>query len=215
MINNIYFLVNLKVISYYDLKMSVIKAILFYSKHDQKSSRMKQVVDSINIDLDTVSVDNPDVKELLLNDEEYGITEVPAVLIIYSSGQHVTHLGKNVDKWFEQLLQNIQAMQQQEAAAAADYEPVTPISTNVPKVLRRSGVQVEPRTTLAPPGRPLQGEETLISFDEDPHITPKRKEVKNAGLSPREIAEQMARHREEFEDEIEQKRKMQLDNEFA
>lgn len=154
--------------------MSVIKAILFYSKHDQKSLRMKKVVDAVGADLETVCVDPLEIRERLLEDDKYGITEVPAVLLIYSSGQHKTYSGKSLDQWFEKLIVNIQqeeqarALPQQAPMSMTEVTPITfqePIAepvydTNVPKPLRRKPGDVSDiRGSLPSPGRELTAEE--------------------------------------------------------
>ena len=101
--------------------MSVVKAILFYSKRDKKSCKMKKVAGEIGADLEYVSVDASDVRERLLDDEKYAIEEVPAVLVLYSTGQHKTYIGTKLDNWFTQLLQNIQLYQQQAQQLQAIY----------------------------------------------------------------------------------------------
>jgi len=157
--------------------MSVIKAILFYSKHDQKSMHMREIINAIGIDIETISVDPVEVRERLLDDENFCIDQVPTVLIIYSSGQHKTYTGKALDNWFQQLIVNIQLDQQQTAAQQAPPpqpqastpivapESYTPIdagaahqgnveTTGIPKELRRKpGNTTDLREALPSPGR--------------------------------------------------------------
>jgi hypothetical protein len=95
---------------------------------------MKSVADKVGADLDYVSVDAQEIRERLLDDEKYFITQVPAVLVLYSNGNHKTYIGTQLDKWFAQLLQNIQnyaLMQEQELMQSS-----TPIDDGLPKSLR-------------------------------------------------------------------------------
>ena len=251
--------------------MSVIKAILFYSKRDVKSSRMKNVVDSVGVDLDTVSVDSLEVRERLLDDDTFGIHEVPSVLVIYSSGQHKTYTGKQLDSWFDQLLQNIQELHAQQQPAPQPMpqpmpEQVTslpPLEDVPPKPLRKGHAHVEEIPSGLPaPGRPIReptstpitgelinipeqtgggitgggsgmSDVTAIGSggvggasgahaamvtehikDAEPLIPitseqPKKKPhagVKSDGPSAAELAKQMAKQREEFEEKIEDSR---------
>lgn len=165
--------------------MSVIKAILFYSKHDLKSLKMKKVIDNVGADIETVSVDSQEVRDRLLEDDKFGIDQVPAVLVLYASGQHKTYTGNSLDQWFNQLLENIQnyQMQQQQQMMAAqapppqpDPEPYHQIEQGIPKPLRKkpSSSTSQIPTSLPSPGKPPRtssgssGSTTLIDFEEEP-----------------------------------------------
>lgn len=142
--------------------MSVIRAILFYSKHDRKSMQLKNLVDQLNTDIDTVSVDAKKIRRALLHDDTYNIKQVPALLLLYATGQHKIYTSTLLDQWFEQLLQNITAQQQQ--IAQPQYTPIetpvqednyTVIGENTPKPLRRRAADTQDiPTNLRPPGRP-------------------------------------------------------------
>ncbi|KKL16206.1 hypothetical protein LCGC14_2497900 [marine sediment metagenome] len=146
--------------------MSVIKAILFYSKHDQKSFRMKKVIDGVGADIETISVDVLEVRERLQEDEKFGIDQVPAVLVLYSSGQHKTYITNSLDQWFDQLLQNIKQFQlQREEALQPQPTQVqyTPIDENIPKPLRiKPGSTSDIPSSLPSPGKAIQEGTTLI-----------------------------------------------------
>jgi len=143
--------------------MSIINAILFYSKKDQKSMRMKNMIDMLYIDLETICVDHIKVRELLLQDEKFGIDEVPTVLIIYSSGHFKTYSSKPLDDWFQQLIINVQREKEKSVEAqipqAIDYTPIeipTPEITGIPKELRRKSSITQPiRDSLASPGKEI------------------------------------------------------------
>ena len=162
--------------------MSVIKAILFYSKRDQKSNRMKKIIDNVGADIETVSVDSLEVREILLDDDKYGIDQVPAVLLLYSSGQHKVYTTRGLDDWFDQLLQNIKAYQQQQQQQAMMqplpqeelHEPMsyTPIDDGgIPKELRRKpNNMTNIPSTLPSPGRPQLPSSGVTTLLDDPSM---------------------------------------------
>lgn len=142
--------------------MSVIKAILFYSKRDKKSLKMKNLIQQLNADIDTVSVDSQRVRDSLLDDDHYGIKVVPSILVLFSSGQHKVYIAEELDVWFGQLVTNIQNYNTQQLAPPEqtplmdpdDFETYSQPDDGVPKALRRSGHTEEIRSSLAGPGRP-------------------------------------------------------------
>lgn len=167
--------------------MSVIKAILFYSKRDQKSHRMKKIIDNVGADIETVSVDSLEVREILLSDDTYGIDQVPAVLLLYSSGQHKVYTTRGLDDWFDQLLQNIKAYQQQQQAVMQPQETplYTPIDDGIlarqtpsleephriPKELRRKpGNSTDIPSTLPSPGRPQRPSSDVTTLFDEPSM---------------------------------------------
>jgi hypothetical protein len=216
--------------------MSVVKAILFYSKRDKKSLTMKSVADKVGADLDYVSVDAQEIRERLLDDEKYFITQVPAVLVLYSNGNHKTYIGTQLDKWFAQLLQNIQnyaLMQEQELMQSS-----TPIDDGLPKSLRRKpsvqnykiperlsspgrarigttyldessmsgGIGGDTGFTSAMKSEHIRDAEPMIPIDSDPMIQPGRKEVKSEDISPHDLAKQIADQRAQVDEEIDNNR---------
>lgn len=216
--------------------MSVIKAILFYSKRDKKSFRMKTIIDNIGADIETVSVDSSIVRDRLQEDDKYGIDQVPTILLLYSSGQHKTYTNKNLDDWFNQLLTNIQEYNSTQSQpmyteienTPIDIEPVySSIDDNIPKALRRKPSQVSniPQS-LPSPGRDIDsgmssgisgahaamisehivGSGPTVSITSDPFVQPARKEVKKDTVSAAELAKQMAEQREVYEDRLEENR---------
>lgn len=192
--------------------MSVVKAILFYSRHDRKSYEMKKAVDSMGVDVDTVCVDSPSIKERLLEDDVYNIDRVPTALVLYSGGEHRTYTGRHLDQWFEQLMQNVQQymmqMQPQQEESFTPIEDVRPVRrTNSENVNLRSlpapGTAVDAARNAmitehikgAPPG--------IDIYEDDPNIQPGRKEVKKDGISAAELAAQMLEQREQHEEVVE------------
>ena len=151
------------------LKMSVIKAILFYSRRNAKSYKMKQVIDSVGADIETVSVDSVEVRDRLMEDEKYGIDEVPAVLLLYSSGQHKTYTNHGLDEWFGQLLQNIEQyhLEQQQATMPPPPPPEQAYTQlDIPKPLRgKPGDSSDIPTSLPSPGRPFNGNDITVIDD--------------------------------------------------
>lgn len=204
--------------------MSVTKAILFYSKHDGKSFKMKQLLDSAGADIDTISVDSSDVRERLLEDDKYGIDQVPAVLILYSSGEHKTYTNKSLDAWVEQLIQNIQQYYQQQSVSQQEVTALEPVD-GVSKPLRRGPTVAsnEMPSSLPPPGKPrydsdptdglssaraaminehIRGAEPRVQITSDPFVQPTRKEVKKDGVSAADLAKQMADQRDLYDEEV-------------
>ncbi len=161
--------------------MSVIKAILFYSKRDQKSHRMKKIIENVGADIETVSVDSLEVREILLDDDTYGIDQVPAVLLLYSSGQHKVYTTQGLDDWFDQLLQNIKAYQQQQQTLIQPqetplYDQETPLYTpiddgGIPKELRRKpSNSTNIPSTLPSPGRPQRPNSDVTTLFDEPSM---------------------------------------------
>ncbi len=130
---------------------------------------MKKVIDGVGVDVETVSVDAQQVRERLQEDERYGIDQVPAVLVLYSSGQHKIYTMTSLDQWFDQLLQNIKQLQlQQQDVTQLQPEPIeyTPIDKNVPKPLRiKPGSTVDIPSSLRSPGRPMPGQDMTTFID--------------------------------------------------
>ena len=147
--------------------MSVIKAILFYSKRDKKSLQMKKIIQELNADIDTVSVDSQRIRDMLLDDDRYNITVVPSILILYSSGQHKVMVADEMNTWFSELVSNIQNYYAQQSAPPEqtplidnDYDDLTETFSRpddgTPKALRRGGASGDMRASLSGPGRPRQ-----------------------------------------------------------
>jgi len=204
--------------------MSVIKAILFYSKRHKKSLQMKKIINNIGIDIESISVDAIEIRNRLLDDEKFGINKVPSVLVLYSSGLHKKYTGSNLDQWFDQLLQNIKKYQQQQQSDIEQPAPIQqPINENVPKSLRRKPSNVvDIPTSLPSPGKRLLGSETPtaaqaamiqehirqpeLSVTSDPLVQPSRKEVKTECVSAVELAKKMNEQREQLDEKIEENR---------
>ncbi len=170
-----------KKIHYSSYKMSVIKAILFYSKYDQKSFKMKGIIDNTSADIETVSVDSSEIRDRLQEDDKFGIDQVPAVVVLYSNGQHKTYTGKSLDQWFEQLVFNInhfqQQVQQHQQQLQQNQQQWDDAGsyTSVPKPLRIKPSNItEIPSSLPSPGRPrldstpLQVDSTPLQVDNTP-----------------------------------------------
>lgn len=157
--------------------MSISKAILFYSKKEAKSMRMKKIIDTLQADITTVSVDSSQVRQMLLDDDQYNIETIPSVLLIFSNGSHKVLENNNLDYWFAELIENIKKYHQQQqqqleiqrqqlAPPELSLQPQeTPIDMiipqNVPKVLRRGPVHEDniPSRSLPSPGRALEDDD--------------------------------------------------------
>jgi hypothetical protein len=192
--------------------MSVIKAILFYSKHDGKSVRMKEIIEELQADVDVVSVDSPEVRERLLEDEKFGIDEVPAILLLYSTGQHRVYVSDNLHSWFEKLLENITEYNRELQSVPEDaYTPIQqqPSPAPAPAAAPREHTitpQINP-ARAAMISEHIRGADPTTQIASDPNIQPSRKEVKKENTpSAAELAKQMAEQREKFEEKVEDDR---------
>jgi hypothetical protein len=87
--------------------MSVSQVILFYSKHNKHSFKVKNVLEEYVDDIKMLSVDNPTTKELLLEDDQYSIREVPALLVRYTNGDHEVFVGTSLNNWVARLIENV------------------------------------------------------------------------------------------------------------
>lgn len=194
--------------------MSVIRAILFYSKYDKKSMQMRRTVEDTGVDLETISVDSSKIRKLLLQDEEFGITEVPTVLVLFDNGDFKTYIRKALDNWFGELLTNIQTYQQQfeppsEVQQIEEPQPATedtPLNydviaqdseyTNTPQPVNEAQASMI-RDSIIQDSAPPQ---------DDPNIQQGRKEVKQDNISPMELAKKMMENREAYDEQVEEKR---------
>jgi len=195
---------------------SIMHAILFYSKKNRKSLELKALVKSVNLDMDLISVDSEQVRNLLLQDERFGIDRVPCVLLIYENGHFKTFIGDSLDNWFTQLMENINSTIQPVQETQDYFTPITeesftqiePEPSLYTKPLSSSKNYHEIKGSLPPPGRikadNIGGINTIIEIQgEKPHVS---KEVKKEGPSPAEVAKQLAEQREAMEEEFEKQR---------
>jgi hypothetical protein len=208
--------------------MSVTRAILFYSKHNKKGMQMRNTVTSLDTDLETVCVDPPQVKEWLLEDEKYGITRVPTVLIFYSNGHYKTLDKSALDRWFQELLYNIQQyhgndgqIEQTPLDIELDQQPPSTPQRRSGSTLSRP--MAEPSFQEPDPsgiiGSGMIGggaghDAAMISehirdaapttaISSESLAQPQPKEVKQGGPSPQELAKKMQEQREKAEEETE------------
>lgn len=193
--------------------MSVIRAILFYSKYDKKSMQMRRTVEDTGVDLETISVDSSKIRKLLLQDEEFGITEVPTVLVLLDNGDFKTYIRKALDNWFGELLTNIQTYQQQfETPAVQQIEESQPATEDTP--LNYDVIAQDSEYTNTP--QPVNEAQASMIRDsiiqdsappqDDPNIQQGRKEVKQDNISPMELAKKMMENREAYDEQVEEKR---------
>lgn len=192
--------------------MSVSDATLFYSRFDKKSSDMRQIISSLNIDMEFVPVDNRQVKELLMKDTRCNIDEVPAIVITYTDGGHKTFIGRRLDDWFQQLLENYQAQTAppEPPAYTSIEQPAQPVQP-----VQVEGFDSQHTSIIDQPiGSGMGGGSAIQTAITSEHIVgagsdiqpeppapSTRKEVKKEGMSAAEIAAQMAKAREEYEEQ--------------
>lgn len=165
--------------------MSIVNAILFYSKHNRKSYEMKQVLEEYNVDVGTVSVDSSQTKRMLKNDKKYKIRKIPSIVLLYSNGSHIVYTDDELDNWFGQLIQNINAEIAQQQPSAPDAVTSLDLGTEE-----------------------SEGNEADF-MQNDPMIQPTRKEIDKKGTgakSAAEIAQEMIKAKERRDDEIDKKK---------
>ncbi len=220
--------------------MSIVKVILFYSKRSKLSLEMKNMVDKYNIDMNTVCVDSKKIKELLLHDEKYNIEHIPSILAFYippnGKKKSISKLpfkvftGKELITWFNQLVQNILRISQQQTSSPPDlgpgedttpiqieegddYTDITPLRRTAPKsngIVNSGGIPIQGGEAAMISHRVPSlssrgaGPQTFIEpLDQTNGPRAGKKEIKNAGLSAKEIADQITRQREEYDESIE------------
>ena len=188
--------------------MSVKQAILFYSKKDKKSSKLKNLIDNMNIDINYISVDHSVVRERLKDNADYTIDRVPSILLVQNSGEYQVLIEKELDSWFEQLLENIQSFYQQQQQQKVVNEGTTSILDEA------DYVEITPKKQVVESGigqmSPVEAsmvKEHIRESSSDIQreaIKPVRKEVKNENISPTELAKQIAQQREALDEKLEE-----------
>lgn len=183
--------------------MSVVSAILFYSKHDKKSLKLKSIIDDMNIDIETLSVDTSIVRQRLQQDDKYEITQVPSILVIYTNDEFKVFTDKKLDIWFNELLENVKQYfnKQQE-----QYKPVetTKIVLSNEQNDENSRIIEQPNGGQMSPVQESMIKEHIRSKEEP--INKTRKEVKAETISAAEMAKQMLEQREKIDEKIEENR---------
>lgn len=173
--------------------MSISKAILFWSKKEGKSVRMKKIIDTLHADIETISVDSSQVRQLLLDDDRYSIEQIPSVLLLFTNGSHKVLEHSSLDQWFAELIENIKRYHQQQQQQLQMAEQIrqqaqpsppelvlqdqeTPIDMimpqNVPKALRRTPVSEDnmPNRPMPSPGKALIIDEEI--YEPEPSDSP-------------------------------------------
>lgn len=174
--------------------MSVDQAVLFYSRHNAKSMKLKRWIDESNVDINLVCVDPEDIREHLLKDKKYRIQVVPSVLTIYESGEYLVITGKDLENWFENLIENMrlyeESLLQTELVPQSQPEP-QPLYTEQNSIT----------TPLSMPGS-APANQDLSEIPE----TSKVKEIKDKKINPGDVLAEMQRQREEYDEKIAQER---------
>lgn len=186
---------------------SVIRAIFFYSRRNSKSIDIKQIIEELNIDIEAISVDNSTTRELLLSDTKYFIDQVPALLVLYSTGQHRVYTNDKLDTWLEQLIENVRQEYQQQHQQTPLYSPSEPEPEYPISKPLMSRDRSDIRSNLSAPGirsdSGLNSEQQRIASsaikDTDSESI---SGIKKDGMTPAQIAKQQIEERERIEEEI-------------
>jgi hypothetical protein len=82
--------------------MSIRTKILLWSKYSPKSSYLlKSIKDSnVQFNLDSLCIDNKDIKKRVCEDKNYEIKSVPCLLIMYTNGVVEKYDGDRIFDWF-------------------------------------------------------------------------------------------------------------------
>lgn len=178
-------------------------AILFYSRHNIKSMKLYrtlQELQSLGLDMQAVSVDSADVREHLLSDTRYNIKSVPSILTVYDNSQFVVLTGREMDQWMMELVENVRNMNTQENTQIEQYNDQQPLYTpiNVGGYQTPQSSQISP---LGVPGAPPP-DQNLSQVPESQMV----KEIKKKDVNPSELAAEMLKQRENYDENLEKNR---------
>lgn len=90
--------------------------ILIYSKYSPKCKQILELLSQQSVDfLKPLCVDNARARSAILSDSRYGITTVPAILLVYPNNTVEKFEGPNVAEWvINQLSPQLEPQQQEE-----------------------------------------------------------------------------------------------------
>lgn len=101
-------------------------SVLLYSKYSTISTKLLSIIESCpfnfysTVRLQTVCIDNEDIREKILNTKKFEISFVPCILIVYQNGNVEKYEGNDAFSWIEEIIknniqqENQQQLQQQE-----------------------------------------------------------------------------------------------------
>ena len=173
--------------------------ILFYSRHNLKSMKLRNMIENMNVDIQMICVDSADVRDRLLNDDKYSIKAVPTILTLYDTGQYMAYTGKDLDSWFSQLVENLreyEMSQQVQELETSQSELNNDFQTFTPQTEIQSSI-------LGTPGAPPVDISQQLSQIPETHRV---KEVKQPDINPSELAAQMAKQREQHDESLQDNR---------
>jgi hypothetical protein len=199
--------------------MDISAAILFYSKHSQKSLYLKHEIEQLEVTMEFVCVDKKIIREALLEDNRYDIEEIPCVLLLYRNQDYTTLKGRALDAWFYQLKENVMNLRNQQMLEYQEY-----IQQQIHNQINEQNIMTNgidhkitdnPGRPLSPPGkRKIEYEESsggdynLIDITSYPQenneqINPTQKKKKTAAEEKRDdirtIQEKLLAEREKID----------------
>ena len=193
----------------------VIRVIFFYSRKNKTSMNIKDQLENLGVDVDieTISVDNSTTRDLLLSDTKYMIDVVPSLLVLYSGGTHRVYKGDKLNNWVKELIENVELELQQQQLQQQQYVELQPEPEEYPiskPLLGKNRNDI--RSNLSYPGikrdagltmdqeRIVSG--AIIQNTKDPSPTG----VKKEGMSAAELAKLQLEERERWQEEIDSNR---------
>ena len=190
--------------------------LFFYNEKSRYCNEIIGILEQINPSkLEMICANTPEVRDILLNDETYGITDIPSLLIIYVNGDHHVLSRAKLDEWLAVIVGNYnqmvqaaeeEAQQQQQFPMGVNDQPVPISSTGPPPIGGPPPVSQPPEAphvTRTPPGgeHVLSDEPvSLIDLSETPESVKKVKEADpDAKISVSAVLGNMKKQREELE----------------
>lgn len=87
-------------------------SVLLYSKYSSSSKKLFGIIESNNINLNSLSlqtlcIDNEQIRNRIKNNKQLDINSVPCILIIYPDGGIEKYDGTHVFEWVEQSIKQI------------------------------------------------------------------------------------------------------------
>jgi len=93
--------------------------VLLYSKYSSTSKKLMEYIKVSEIDftsaigLQTLCVDNEEIRKKIISNTSIGVTCVPCLLLIYKDGGIEKYEGTNLFNWFEEVVKQLTSKQPQ------------------------------------------------------------------------------------------------------
>ena len=148
--------------------MDISTAVLFYSKQSQKSLYLKHELEQLDVTIEYVCVDKKIIRETLLENNCYGIREIPSLLLLYQNKEFNTLKGRDLDSWFYQLKENVMKLREQQLLEYQQYmqqQIQEQLSMNTNGIDKKTSDN--PGRILSPPGKQKMEQSSYKLFDDN------------------------------------------------